>query len=162
MVLEVGCGMGRNLKPLSMRFPKMIGLDISPKMIELAGEYLAGRNNVKLGLISDTGKYPLVNACVDLAFSVITFQHMPSREVVVGALSEVKRVLKAKGLFRVQTHVGDPPQPGTYRGVCGYFYPSAEAFAEEVRGVGLKVVSLKQVKLALPGDPQWIWLTARK
>jgi cyclopropane fatty-acyl-phospholipid synthase-like methyltransferase len=45
-ILEIGCGVGRVIKPLREKFAEVDGVDISEKMIEFAHEYLAdGRNN---------------------------------------------------------------------------------------------------------------------
>ena len=157
-ILEVGCGMGRILKPLSTRFPRLIGLDVSSKMLDLAREYLVDAlPKVDLGLIGPDGKYPVSDGTVDLAFSIITFQHMPSHAVVSQSFREVLRILRPGGLFRVQTHIGEPPRPGEYRGMIGCFYPTPRSFAAEASSVGFEVVSVR-----MTDRPPWIWLTARK
>lgn len=156
VVLEIGCGAGRILKPLAGVFPRVVGVDISQQMLDLAKVRLAGLKNVDLRLVV-VDSYPVSSGSVDIAYSTIVFQHMPSRAVVVGALAEAKRVLRRGGLLRVQTHVGQPPVAGEYRGVVGYFYPSARAFADEIAEVGLKIVSAVQLD-----RPPWIWVTARK
>ena len=49
-VLDVGCGVGRMLLPMSERFPRVVGLDISPKMLDHARDYLGDLSNVELVL----------------------------------------------------------------------------------------------------------------
>src|SRR5689334_2867498 len=44
--LEIGCGVGRLLVPLSLRVASVAGVDISPTMIEKSKDYTASRPNV--------------------------------------------------------------------------------------------------------------------
>src|SRR5262249_22226464 len=48
LVLEIGCGMGRILGPLSERVERACGVDISAEMVEHGRRELAGRPNVSL------------------------------------------------------------------------------------------------------------------
>ena len=153
--LEIGCGMGRILRPFSTRFKRVVGVDINPEMLRLAREYLAECKNVELGLVDEAGRFPVASHSVDLVYSVITFQHMPTRAIVIGALAEAFRVLGSGGLLRVQTHIGTPPEPGQFRGIRGYEYPTAQAFADEIAGAGFEICSATE---AAP----WIWITARR
>src|SRR5947209_3829172 len=46
-VLEIGCGIGRLLRPMAARFQRVIGFDVSSKMIEQSRTYLADVTNVE-------------------------------------------------------------------------------------------------------------------
>jgi len=101
-VLEIGCGVGRLLKTAAGRFREVVGVDISPKMIEYAREYLAGFANVSVH-VNDGAALPMIGAgTVDLCFSVLVFQHIPSVAVARSYFREVARVLGPGGYFRVQ------------------------------------------------------------
>ena len=52
-VLEPGCGSGRMLAAFADRGVEVAGIDLSPRMIELAGERLGERGTVVLGDIAD-------------------------------------------------------------------------------------------------------------
>src|SRR5262249_42382298 len=69
-VLEVGCGMGRLLRPLSERVAAAVGVDLSEEMIARAREYCAGRPNVELFRANGTGALEfLSDGTFDLVFS---------------------------------------------------------------------------------------------
>ena len=40
-VVDIGCGVGRHLIPMAQHFRECLGVDISPKMLELLGEFAA-------------------------------------------------------------------------------------------------------------------------
>ena len=99
--LEIGCGIGRLLRPLSERVERAIGVDISPEMIARAREALGGRRNVDLMVTRGTLD-GISDAMLDFVASFIVFQHVPSREAVYRYIGEAARVLKSGGVFRFQ------------------------------------------------------------
>lgn len=46
--------------------------------------------------------FPLENESIDAAFSYITFQHMPTKEVIRKNIEEIGRVLKPGGIAKLQ------------------------------------------------------------
>ena len=100
-VLEIGCGIGRLLKPLSNRVRRAVGVDLSDKMIRRGREYCADRTNVQL-LRTDGTLEGLADGEFDFAFSHIVFQHLPRKAYVDRYLREAARVLKPGGILRVQ------------------------------------------------------------
>lgn len=119
-VLEIGCGVGRVLVSMSKTFGEIIGVDISNKMIYNARKNLKSHPNCKVyennGL--DLSLFPENH--FDFCYSVITFQHVPKKEIVLNYVKEVARVLKPFCIFRFQIH-GDtdfkPPEFNTWYGV---------------------------------------------
>ncbi|HEY1252772.1 MAG TPA: class I SAM-dependent methyltransferase [Thermoanaerobaculia bacterium] len=102
-VLEVGCGMGRLLRPLSERVAAAVGVDLSGEMIARAREYCAGRPNVALHRTDGTGSLEfLSDASFDLVYSYIVFQHVPRKAYIQRYLREAARVLRPGGILRVQ------------------------------------------------------------
>ncbi len=151
--LEIGCGMGRLLKPLSERVAVAAGVDISGEMIRLAGEALAGRANVRIAR-TDGDLAGFSDASLDLVYSHIVFQHIPTKAAVSRYFAESARVLKAGGVFRFQVDGrSDAPRrriPNTWNGVR---FGAGEIRAE-LSSLGFEVCELT-------GEgTQYMWITA--
>jgi cyclopropane fatty-acyl-phospholipid synthase-like methyltransferase len=101
-VLDIGCGIGRMLKPLAQRFRKVHGVDISPEMIRRAKERMKGLKNVEVWANNGRDLRPLQAEQIDLALSLIVFQHIPDPEIIRGYIHDTYRVLKPGGLFKFQ------------------------------------------------------------
>ena len=112
-VLEIGCGAGRVTRAFAGYFGEVYAVDISPEMVRHAREAVAGfpnahvfRNNGKdLSVIVPKwwGKIGLGRKVeFDFAFSVIVFQHIPSREIIENYVREVHRILRPGALFKFQ------------------------------------------------------------
>ena len=100
-VLEIGCGIGRLLKPLSRRVRRAVGVDLSEEMIRRGREYCADRPNVELRR-TDGGLEGLPDGEFDFVFSHIVFQHLPRKAYVDRYLRDAARVLRPEGLLRIQ------------------------------------------------------------
>jgi ubiquinone/menaquinone biosynthesis C-methylase UbiE len=151
--LEVGCGPGRLMLPLSRHFAEIHGVDVSDEMIARARELLQQTPNAHphTGTGADLRMFP--DASFDFVYSYAVFQHIPSKEVVLNYLREIQRVLKPLGVFRGQFH-GAPQaeNPDTWAG-CFFTENEIAAFAAQ-RGLQL---------LALAGEgTQYLWATFRK
>jgi ubiquinone/menaquinone biosynthesis C-methylase UbiE len=106
-VLEIGCGPGNHLIPLTDFFSAAIGTDLSEKMIESARQF-ASRNSASatLSFAVDNAETlsTIANSSMDVAFCVGAFEHMVNKKAV---LQNVFRVLKPKGRFVCLTPNGD-------------------------------------------------------
>ncbi len=101
-VLEIGCGVGRLLEEMAGRFREVWGVDVSGEMIRQARQRLAHRPHVRVLENSGADLAGLPGGHFDLCYSFIVFQHVPDRRVVVDYLREAYRVLKPRGLLKVQ------------------------------------------------------------
>ena len=101
-VLEIGCGIGRMLRPLARRFTSVYGVDVSTEMISRARQRHAEVSNIILWLTDGITLEPIRSGSVDLALSYLVFQHIPDASVVETNIRETFRVLKAGGLFKFQ------------------------------------------------------------
>ena len=100
-VLEIGCGIGRLLKPLSRRVRRAVGVDLSEEMVRRGRVYCADRPNVEI-LRTEGGLEGLRDGEFDFVFSHIVFQHLPRKAYVDRYLREAARVLRPGGLLRAQ------------------------------------------------------------
>jgi ubiquinone/menaquinone biosynthesis C-methylase UbiE len=117
--LEIGCGPGRLMRPMSRNFGELHGVDVSDEMIRLAQERFGASRSIHLRVTSGADLAPLASDYFDFVYSYAVFQHIPSREVVLAYCDEIRRVLKDGGLARLQLN-GLPPAstpPNTWEGV---------------------------------------------
>lgn len=93
-------------REFSQIFGEVWGLDVSGEMIAQARELNQAFKNVKFvkGNGQDLGIFP--DNYFDFVFSFITFQHIPEKQIILNYLSEIHRVLKQDGLFKV--HIKKP------------------------------------------------------
>lgn len=105
-VLELGCGTGRLAGPLADRFIAVVGLDVSPSMIEAAKLLHPERPTLRY-VVNDGVRLPFPRRSFDLVTAFAVLQHVdPS--LVQAVLCGVRRVLKPDGRLRVQAWLGEP------------------------------------------------------
>lgn len=99
-VFEIGCGVGRLTCPVSENVESITGIDVSPRMVELARRLCKARNAT---FVIGDGRTlePGWSSTFDAGFSMTTFQHIP-HDAQQGYLHEIKRVLIDGGRFRLQ------------------------------------------------------------
>ena len=98
-ILEIGCGTGRFLKPLSKRFTRVIGVDLAQVLLKSASKYCAGLANVEYRLNNGTDLRAFDSGSLDYVFSMGVFQHITDFDVIASYIKEALRVLKKDGLF---------------------------------------------------------------
>jgi SAM-dependent methyltransferase len=182
--LEIGCGLGRLLRPIAQRCRRVIGIDLSHEMIRYGREHLRDVPNVELH-VNDGRTMPMVpDGSVDLVYSHLAFQHMTLYEIVEGYVAEIARVLKPNGYCRIQCW-REAPMPAVQRlknvaramlGMERYHGPRCWTWApgREVRFGGVTFhprqwrgllgrygLRVTQTDLGL-GHDYWMWTTSRR
>jgi SAM-dependent methyltransferase len=152
--LEIGCGPGRLLRPLSRHFREIHGVDVSDAMIALARERLRGTPNAfpHHNSGSDLKLFPAEK--FDYVYSYAVFQHIPSAEVVFEYLREARRVLKTGGILRCQIN-GLPPDAKQYDTWAGVRI-SPEQITQFTLDHDFQLLALEMI------HTQYMWLTCRK
>jgi len=103
-ILEIGCGIGRLLIPMSKEFGEAIGVDVSSKMIKIGQKFTKNLPNCKLYHNDGIDLKMFDDNSFDFCFSSIVFQHIPEKMIIINYIKEVSRVLKKGKLFRFQVH----------------------------------------------------------
>ena len=152
--LEIGCGPGRLMRPLSGEFAEIHVIDISDEMIRLAAERLRGIPHAHVHHARKSDLAMFAGESFDFVYSYAVFQHIPSREVVLGYLAEARRVLKQGGILKCQIN-GLPATSARYTTWEGVRIPAEDVVAFALRH--------DFQLLALEGaSTQYMWTTWRK
>jgi SAM-dependent methyltransferase len=151
--LEIGCGPGRLVKPLSRHFGEIHGVDVSDEMIRLARERLGELRHAHFHTTDGASLPQFADESFEFIYSYAVFQHIPTQDVVLEYMREVARLLKPGGVFHGQFNGLTPPgATDTWSGVAF----SAEDIHSFTRENGLQLLNLE-------GDhTQYMWTTWRK
>ena len=98
-ILDIGCGPGSITQGFAQLSPKaeVVGVDISDNQIQLATELAAPLSLPNLCFRQgNIFELPFADNSFELVYAQTVFVHIPEHEK---ALSEIKRVLKPKGIF---------------------------------------------------------------
>jgi len=101
-ILEIGCGIGRILLPMSKIFGEAVGVDISSEMVQLSQKYIENITNCKILENNGIDLLLFPDNHFDFCYSFIVFQHIPEKKIVEQYIKEVSRILKPDCLFRFQ------------------------------------------------------------
>lgn len=107
-VLEIGCGIGRMTARLAEVYGRVIALDVSQVMLDQAEQALAGRDNVTYVLGSGSDLAGIDSESVDVVFSYIVLQHMPTVAGQLEYFRETRRVLRRGGAAAIQIRSNTP------------------------------------------------------
>ncbi|MEP6483822.1 MAG: class I SAM-dependent methyltransferase [Rudaea sp.] len=97
VAVDFGCGVGRLTRALSARYEKVIGVDISPSMIERARSLHVDRPSMQFVENAESDLRFLDDGSVDFLYSVITLHHMPPA-LQRSYIAEFMRILAPSGL----------------------------------------------------------------
>lgn len=104
--VEVGCGPGRLSVGLAERFDRLVGVDVSPAMVERARAAVPAPN-ASFHAVSGERLDGVEDRSADVLVCYLVLQHLPGRRVLLGYLREFARVLAPEGEAFVQLPVLD-------------------------------------------------------
>lgn len=97
-ILDIGCGIGRFETALSSAAHRIVGIDISSKMISIARQRCASLRNVELRLTSGLDLADFGNASFDCVLAVDSFPYLVLAGLAERYFKEIARVLKMSGM----------------------------------------------------------------
>jgi SAM-dependent methyltransferase len=102
VALDFGCGVGRLTAALASHADHVVGVDISATMLDNASHVIPETARSRVSLVaSSSPRLPIRDARVDLVYTSLVLQHMPS-SLAKGYISEFMRIMRPGGLAFVQ------------------------------------------------------------
>jgi ubiquinone/menaquinone biosynthesis C-methylase UbiE len=97
-VLDVGCGQGIDLARYAMARARVVGIDLTPRHVQLARQHLEALELPGNALVSDAEALPFADHSFDRVSSNGVLHHTPH---IALALKDMRRVLRPGGEARV-------------------------------------------------------------
>lgn len=148
-VMDIGCGVGRILLPLSRQFPQtsFFGVDISSEMLSEAKRQ---RDTKNVSLLLTDGIIIPPTPPMQMIYSMLTFQHMRS-DAVIEYIHQISEGLTSGGIFRFQYVVGTDDGPYNHQLANGTMEKWCERSGLIIETSDLGIIY-----------PEWKWVTAVK
>jgi ubiquinone/menaquinone biosynthesis C-methylase UbiE len=121
IMLDLGCGLGRQSGEMIRRGYKVTGVDLSERLLRYAVE--AG---VPV-LSGDALRLPFADETFDVVYTIGVLHHLPDWNAQLAACAETHRVLKPGGRFLI--HETNPRNP-LFRFYMGYVFPLLKSIDE--------------------------------
>jgi len=167
VLLDLGCGPGNHLFALAPHIKQGIGIDFSPKMIEMA-QYNQKNHpeikNIRFQIDQAQRLATIPDQSIDIVLAVGAFEHMPQKKHV---LQHIYRVLKISGRLLFLTPNGNFIW---YRSIAPLFHiPTRHLSTDEFVTTDWMKKTLKETGFVQPefffwtfiprGDMSWGWAT---
>lgn len=138
--LDFGCGVGRLTQALATRFSQVVGVDVSPKMIETATALNPFPERARFVWNGEPHLRQFGDATFDFIYTNLVLQHIVP-DISEVYLREFVRLLTPGGIlvFQLPSHprgANDPPPPST-----------AIAMAEDAYQAAIAIAALPQAPL---------------
>lgn len=148
--LEIGCGVGRLLRPASKTFKHITGLDISLTAINRAKTFLSDCHNVDL-LEGNAADLPTINdAEIDLAYSFDVITRMPTA-IFAGTLTALSRAIKNDGLALLHLYMGSSVHNTVMQDTMAVRSYSVGSLKDACEAAGFALLSIRGIPFA-PDD----------
>ena len=158
VLLDLGCGVGRLLKPALRDFSRVIGVDISNEAIKRAAELLENPFNLELKLGSGLGLDGVPSHCVDMVTSFATLGSIPT-DIVARYLVEMHRVLRPEGEVRLQMYLGTPQEVASEDTLYIRCY-EAESARQAFSQAGFEMLWIRELSLPFQASAKELGIQA--
>ncbi len=157
-VLDLGCGIGRMTAQLTDRFAEVVGVDVSPEMVDKARELHGGAANLRFEANNGADLGDFEDDSFDLVFSYSVLPHLPP-SVLRAYFAEVNRVLRPGGWFRYQFWTGPTGRAHADNDTLNIRVYDHETFAGLNREAGFRVHEVEPIDYfdpVLKLNPVWV------
>ncbi|TPK44251.1 methyltransferase domain-containing protein [Mesorhizobium sp. B2-5-4] len=96
-ILDIGCGIGRFERALAKSFNRMVGIDISSRMISVASDRCAALGNVELRQTCGLDLTEFDDSSFDCVLAVDSFPYLVLAGMAERHFDEIARILKRPG-----------------------------------------------------------------
>jgi SAM-dependent methyltransferase len=100
-LLEIGCGMGTDLLQFARGGARCIGIDLTPRSVEITRHRFALYGARGSFMIADGERLPFRSESLDVVYSNGVLHHTPD---TAGAIRELHRVLRPGGIAKVMLY----------------------------------------------------------
>jgi SAM-dependent methyltransferase len=151
LAIEIGCGVGRVALPVAQRFERVVGVDVSPTMLEKLADNAARAAVVVKPVLADEAWDEPSRA--DLVYSVLVFQHIETFSEIARYVGRIATALKANGVaylqfdtrnrtlsYRLRNILPDAVLPRPWRRGIRRIRRSPQSVREVFRAAGLEIV----------------------
>jgi len=159
LILDLGCGSGRDLRYFSSLGFRVVGLDYSYRLATLAKDF-----SHQPVVLSDIVQLPFANAVFDAVWAVGSLLHIP-RNALLPTLKQIRRILKAEGQFVASMKKGEGEVIDRL-GRRNVFYQSRQ-WEDLLKDSGFAISDLeeivedRQIQVGDKGRITWIMSLAR-
>jgi len=150
---ELGCGAGRMTRSFAQRFQSVTAVDISEEMQSRAKSYLESFPNIRWVLSGGGALSEIQSDSIDFVFSYLVLQHMPSKQLVCGAVNEMIRILRPEGVFLFQFN-------GSHQPTMNWKGRAISSVLDGLASLGLRAASRRIASIA-GIDPEMVGKTWR-
>ncbi|MGQ0798119.1 MAG: class I SAM-dependent methyltransferase [Methanobacteriota archaeon] len=111
-VLDVGCGHGRHTAFLAARGLRVVGIDLSARLLQIARAASPGWHSLHppAWIEADASALPLRSGSVDACLCIAVVHHLPTPADRLAALTEIRRTLVPGGELLMSVWALDPPR----------------------------------------------------
>jgi len=188
-VADIGCGNGRHLIPCAEHCQKVIGVDISQKLLDIVQKKVDEKNLKNVELIhADVTDIPIEDNSIDAVLYIAALHNVECKKNRIKSLQEIKRILKDDGtaLISVWSRWQDkyrkqflkkwfkPPEATEFGDIDIYwrqhgldiprFYHlySKKEFIEDLKSADLEIKTIEEVKLHSKKHPDNYFASVKK
>ena len=146
-VLELGCGSGKNTEWLITKAEKLIGLDFSKNMLEIAGKKITSKKVTFIN-VDLNDKWPVNDNSFDLATINLTLEHIEILDDIFNSL--IMKLIKGGKCFVCELHpekqlLGSKAQfrKNEIKIMLDVFYHSEKEYIESAQKAGFDLIAKK-------------------